>query len=150
MAMSSPSRGEELIDNELLLKPDIRVSPRTVRKYMLITPRGHPRKDQRWYTFVRNHASAILACDFFVVVTATFRLLYVFIVIEHQTRRIVLCNVTTNPTAAWTLQQLRETIPSDHRYRFLFHDRDSIFSPHLDQRLWPILSWADCIMNMAC
>jgi putative transposase len=133
MAMSSPSRGEELIANELLLKPSIRVSPRTVRKYMLITPRGHPRKDQRWYTFVHNHASAILACDFCVVVTATFRLLY--IVIEHQTLRIVLCNVTTNPTAAWTLQQLRETIPSDHRYRFLIHDRDGIFSPHLDQSL---------------
>ena len=82
--------------------------------------------------FVRNHAAAILACDFCVVVTATFRLLYVLIVIEHQTRRIVHCNVTTHPTAAWTLQQLREAIPSDHRYRFLIHDGDGIFSPQLD------------------
>jgi hypothetical protein len=65
-------------------------------------------------------------------VTATFRLLYVLIVIEHQTRRIVHCNVTTHPTAAWTLQQLREAIPSDHRYRFLIHDGDGIFSPQLD------------------
>ena len=89
--------------------------------------------NQRWSTFVRNHASAILACDFCVVVTATFRLFYVFIVIEHQTRRIVHCNVTAHPTAAWTLQQLREAIPSDHRYRFLIHDRDGIFSPLLDQ-----------------
>ena len=48
-----------------------------------------PRGDQRWSTFVRNHASAILACDFCVVVTATFRLLYVFVVIEHQTRRML-------------------------------------------------------------
>lgn len=54
-----------------------------------------------------------MACDFFVVVTATFRLLYVFVVIEHQTRRIVHCYVTTNPTAAWNLQQLREAIPYD-------------------------------------
>jgi hypothetical protein len=50
----------------------------------------------------------------------------------RHTRRIVHYNVTAHPTAAWTLQQLREAIPSDHRYRFLIHDRDSIFSPVLD------------------
>jgi putative transposase len=133
MAMSNPSCGEERIANELLLKLGIRVSPRTVRKYMQLHPWEQPRGDQRWSTFVRNHASAILACDFCVVVTATFRLLYVFIVIEHQTRRIVHCNVTAHPTAAWTLQQLREAIPSDHSYRFLIHDRDGIFSPLLDK-----------------
>jgi transposase InsO family protein len=133
MAMSNPSWGEERIANELLLKLGIRVSPRTVRKYMQLHPWEQPRGDQRWSTFVRNHASAILACDFCVVVTATFRLLYVFIVIEHQTRRIVHCNVTAHPTAAWTLQQLREAIPSDHSYRFLIHDRDGIFSPLLDK-----------------
>jgi len=133
MAMSNPSWGEERIANELLLKLGIRVSPRTVRKYMQLHPWEQPRGDQRWSTFVRNHASAILACDFCVVVTATFRLLYVFIVIEHQTRRIVQCNVTAHPTAAWTLQQLREAIPSDHSYRFLIHDRDGIFSPLLDK-----------------
>ena len=132
MALSNPSWGEERIANELLLKLGIRVSPRTVRKYMQLPPRGQPRGDQHWSTFVHNHASAILACDFCVVVTATFRLLYVFIVIEHQTRRVVHCNVTAHPTAAWTLQQLREAIPSDHRYRFLIHDRDGIFSPLLD------------------
>jgi len=123
MAMSNPSWGEERIANELLLKLGMRASPRTVRKYMQLHPWEQPRGDQRWSAFVRNHASAILACDFCVVVTATFRLLYVFIVIEHQTRRIVHCNVTAHPTAAWTLQQLREAIPSDHSYRFLVHDR---------------------------
>ena len=133
MAMSNPSWGEERIANELLLKLGIRVSPRTERKYMQLHPWEQPRGDQRWSTFVRNHASAILACDFCVVVTATFRLLYVFIVIEHQTRRIVHCNVTAHPTAAWTLQKLREAIPSDHSYRFLIHDRDGIFSPLLDK-----------------
>jgi putative transposase len=135
MAMNNPSWGEERIANELLLKLGIRVSPRTVRKYMPKGPPGHHRSDQRWSTFVRNHASAILACDFCVVVTATFRLIYAFIVIEHQTRRIVHCNVTRHPTAVWTLQQLRETIPSDHRYRFLIHDRDGIFSTQLDQSI---------------
>jgi transposase InsO family protein len=68
-----------------------------------------------------------------VVVTATFRLLYVFVVMEHATRRILHTNVTAHPTASWTLQQLREAIPADHGYRFLIHDRDSIFSQQLDQ-----------------
>ena len=133
MALNNPTWGEERIANELLLKLGIRVSPRTVRKYIPQRPWGQPRDNQRWSTFVRNHASVILACDFCVVVTATFRLLYVFIVIEHQSRRIVHCNVTAHPTVAWTLQQLREPIPSDHRYRFLIHDRDGIFSPLFDQ-----------------
>jgi putative transposase len=135
MALNNPSWGEERIANELLLKPGIWVSPRTVRKYMPKSPPGHPRSDQRWSTFVRNHASAILACDFCVVVTATCRLTHAFIVIEHQTRRIVHGNVTQDPTSVWTLQQLREPIRSDHRYRFLIHDRDGIFSPHLDHSI---------------
>jgi len=94
MALSNPSWGEERIANELLLKLGIRVSPRTVRKYIPKHPHEQPRGDQRWSTFVRNHAAAIVACDFCVVVTATFRLLYVLVVIEHHTRRIVHCNVT--------------------------------------------------------
>jgi putative transposase len=84
---------------------------------------------------VRNHAKIIIACDFCVVVTTTFRLLYVFVVIEHATRRILHINVTAHPSAPWTLQQLRAAIPSDHGYRFLLHDRDSIFSQHLDQNV---------------
>jgi putative transposase len=116
MAMSNPSWGEERIANGFLLKLGIRVSPRTVRKYMPLQPPGNPRGDQRWSTFLRNHASAILACDFCVVVTATFKLVYVLIVMEHQSRRIVHCNVAALPTPAWTLQQLREAIPSDHSY----------------------------------
>jgi hypothetical protein len=68
--------GEERIANELLLKLGIRISPRTVRKYLPKRPPGRPRGDLRWSTFLRNQATAILACDFFVAVTATFRLLY--------------------------------------------------------------------------
>jgi hypothetical protein len=93
MALSNPSWGEERIANELLLTMGIQVSPRTVRQYMPKRPGGGPRGYQRWATFVRNHAAAILACDFCVVVTARFRMLYVLVVIEHQTRRIVHCNV---------------------------------------------------------
>src|SRR5437879_11579002 len=93
---------------------------------------------QNWRTFVRNHAQCIVACDFLVVVTARFRTFYVFLRMEVGTRRIVHCNVTAHPTAAWTLQQLREAIPSDHSYRFLIHDRDSIFSAEVDRRLKPL------------
>ena len=120
---------------ERKLKPGIQLSPRTVRKYIPKRPNGGPRGDQRWSTFVRNHAAAILACDFSVVVTATFRLRYLLVVIDHQIRRIVHCHVTSHPTAAWTLQQLRETIPSDHCYRFPIHDRDENFSAKLDRAI---------------
>jgi hypothetical protein len=90
--------GEERIANELLVKLGIRVSPRTVRKYMPKQPSARPRGDQRWSTFLKNHAKAIVACDFFVAVTATFRLLYVFVVIEHGSRRLAHVNVTAHPT----------------------------------------------------
>ena len=88
---------------------------------------------QRWRAFVRNHAQGIVACDFCVVVTATFRFLYVFVLMEHATRRLLHVNVTAHPTAQWILQQLREALPCDHTYRFLIHDRDSIFSQQLDR-----------------
>ena len=68
-----------------------------------------------------------------VVVTATFRLLYVFVVIEHRSRRLVHCNVSAHPTAGWTLQQLREAVGFEERYQYLLHDRDSIFAKHLDE-----------------
>jgi hypothetical protein len=78
---------------------------------------------------LRAQAEGILACDFFVAVTASFRVLYVFLVMEVGIRRIIQCNVTAHPTADWTLQQFRECISGDKPYRFLIHDRDSIYSP---------------------
>jgi putative transposase len=136
MARENPSWGEERLANELLLKLGLRVSPRTIRKYLpkrLHPGRGKRTTTQRWQTFVRNHAQAIVACDFCVVVTATFRLLSVFVIMEHARRRILHTNVTAHPTASWTLQQLREAIPADHTYRCLIHDHDSIFSQQLDR-----------------
>jgi len=62
-----------------------------------------PDPQQRWLTFLRNHAKAVVACDFFVVITATFRTLYVFVVIEIGSRKILHQNVTAHPTAEWTL-----------------------------------------------
>jgi hypothetical protein len=88
---------------------------------------------------LQNHAAATLACDFFVAVTVTFRTLYVFVVIEHGTRRLAHPNVTSHPSAHWTLQQLREVLgevlgeSSDHK--FLIHDRDAIYARHLDSSI---------------
>ena len=135
MARENPLWGEERIANELLLKLRVRVSPRTVRKYMPKRPAGCPRGDQRWSTFLRNHAEAVIACDFFVAVTATFRLLYVFVVIHHSSRRLVHVNVTEHRTSAWTLQQLREAVGFEGSYRYLIHDRDSIFAKSLDESI---------------
>ena len=70
MATENPLWGKERIANELLVKFGMRVSPRTVRKYMPVRRPRQPRGDQRWSTFLKNHAKAILACDFFISVTA--------------------------------------------------------------------------------
>jgi transposase InsO family protein len=86
-------------------------------------------------TFVRNHAQAIVACDFFIVVTASFRVLYVFVLLEVGTRRIAHFNVTANPTATWTLQQFREVMMDAPSCRFVLHDRDRIYSSELDSAL---------------
>jgi len=135
MATENPLWGEERIANELLVKLGIRVSPRTVGKYVPKRPPGQPRGDQRWSTFLKNHAKAILACDFFIAVTATFRMLYVFVVIEHGTRRLAHVNATAHPSAEWTLQQLREVIGEEGGRQYLIHDRDKIFAKHLDDSI---------------
>ena len=118
MARENVLWGEERIANELLLKLGVRISPRTVRKYLPKRSPGRPRGDLRWSTFLKSHARGILACDF-----------------EHGTRRLAHVNVTTHPSAAWTLQQLREVIGDADDHRYLIHDRDSIFARHLDDSI---------------
>jgi putative transposase len=85
--------------------------------------------------FSKELRSGIIACDCCVAVTATFRILYVFVAMEHASRRLIHLNATAHPTAAWTLQQLREAIPSDHEYRFIIHDYHRIFSAELNASL---------------
>ena len=134
MGAENPTWGEERIADELQTKLGIRVSPRTVGKYLQSgRPVRTPDPKQRWLTFVHNHAKGIVACDFFVVVTAAFRTVYVFVIMELGTRRFLHQNVTAHPTAEWTLQQFREALADDHPYRFVIHDRDSIFSKDLDR-----------------
>jgi putative transposase len=138
MVSENVTWGEERVADELSLKLGIFVSPRTVRKYWPKPPDGAERRrtsSQHWRTFIKNHARGIVACDFLVAVTARFQVLYIFVIMEVGTRRILHYNVTAHPTADWTLQQFREAIPSDYSYQFLIHDRDSIFSQELDQQL---------------
>ena len=100
MARANRTWGEERIAAELLLKLGISLSARTVRRYMRRPRSAHPGSGtQAWTTFVRNHARDVLACDFFVTVTAQFRLLYVFVVLDVGTRRLLHWNVTEHPTA---------------------------------------------------
>jgi putative transposase len=138
MVRENPTWGEERVAAELSVKLRILVSPRTVRSYWPSrpSPRGTRKtSSQNWRTFVHNHAESLVACDFLLAVTARFRVLYVFVVMEVGSRQILHYNVTEHPTAGWTLQQFREALPSDHNYRLLIHDRDSIFSTEVDDEL---------------
>ena len=118
--------GAERIRGELL-KLGIKISKRTIQKYMSKT-----RKEagQTWSTFLKNHASHIWACDFTVVHDLLFRPLYVFVIIQLQTRRIVHAAVTRSPTDQWTAQQLREATPWEDGPKYLFRDRDNKFGAH--------------------
>jgi transposase InsO family protein len=136
MAVENRTWGEERIASELLVKLGLRVSPRTVRRYM---PSGSGSTrgpgSQAWSAFVRNHARSVLACDFFVTVTVGLRILYVFVVMEVGTRRILHWNVTDHPTAAWTAQQFRMVVSGDEPHRFVVHDHDSIYSEGVDRAI---------------
>ncbi|MCA1732925.1 MAG: integrase core domain-containing protein, partial [Acidobacteria bacterium] len=111
----------------------VRVSARTVAKYLRAggPRRRRARRDQRWSTFIRNHAKAIVACDFAVSMTLSFEIVYIFVAMELGSRRILHVNTTRHPTAEWTTQQLRCTVDLE-RHRYLLHDRDAIFSAGLD------------------
>jgi hypothetical protein len=138
MAAANVTWGEERIANELKLQLGIRVSPRTVGKYLRTgRPVRTPDPKQRWLSFVRNHARIIVASDFFAVITATFRMLYVFVIMDLGTRRILHHNATAHPTAEWTAQQFREALSDSHVYRFVIHDRDNIYTRELDRNYAP-------------
>lgn len=123
MAGANPLWGAPRIHGELA-KLGLSVSERTVSRLM---PRRRRPPSQTWRTFLQNHASALVALDFFTVPTLTGRVLFVLVVLAHERRRILHVNVTARPTSAWTRQQLREAFPWDVTPRFLLHDRDAIF-----------------------
>jgi transposase InsO family protein len=128
---SNPTWGAPRIQAELH-KLGIEVSDSTVRRYRPLPPRL---PSPTWRSFLENHLGDIAAMDFFVVPTATFRVLYVLVIMAHDRRRILHFNVTTSPSAAWTARQLIEAFPYDTLPRFLLHDRDKSFAGDVAQRV---------------
>jgi len=110
-------------------KLGIDVSQATVSKYM-----ARHRKPP-WRTFLDNHVTDLASMDFFTVPTATFRVLYVFIVLRHDRRQIVHFNVTSNPTAQWTARQIVGAFPFDTAPRYLLRDRDRIYGDTVQRRI---------------
>jgi putative transposase len=124
MSQTNPRWGAPRIHGELL-KLGIDVCQATVAKYMI---RRRQPPSQTWRTFLANHVGQIMAADFFVVPTATGRLLFVLVILAHARRRIVHVAVTEHPSAAWTSQQLREAFPWDQAPRYVVRDRDHAFA----------------------
>jgi putative transposase len=128
MSEANPLWGAPRIHGELL-KLGIFVGQSSVAKYM--ARHRHPPL-QTWRTFLANHIEQIMAADFFIVPTATYRLLFVLVILAHEHRRVVQVAVTDHPTAAWTKQQLRDAFPWDEAPRYLIHDRDHAFDGMVD------------------
>lgn len=101
---ANPTWGSPRIVDELR-KLGIEVAKSTVEKYR-IRPRKPP--SPTWKTFLKNPIQDLVALDFFTVPTVTFRVLFVLVILAHKRRRVVHCNVTEHPTAAWTAQQVVE------------------------------------------
>ena len=112
----NPTWGTPRIRDELA-KLGLTASTATIRKYR---PKSRGKPSQSWRTFLYNHASGIATMDFFVVPTATFRLLYVLVVMNHEQRKVVHFNITDSPTAAWTAQQIVNAFPHDTAPKYLF------------------------------
>jgi putative transposase len=119
MSLANPCWGAPRIHGEFL-KLGFEVSEATVAKYMV---RHRKPPSQTWRTFLANHAKDSVSSDFFVVPTVFFRVLFVFVIISHNRRRLVRVAVTEYPTAEWVPHQLPEAFPWDNAPRYLLRDR---------------------------
>ena len=115
-----------------LLKLGIDIGETSVSKYMV---RSRKPPSQTWRTFLENHLTQMVSIDFFTVPNIRFHVLYVFLVLAHDRRRILHFNVTAHPTAEWTGQQLREAFPFDQVPRYLLRDRDAIFGDEFREQV---------------
>ena len=114
-----------------LLKLGIEVSEATVSKY-IVRHRGPP--SQSWQTFLQNHSKELISLDFLTVPTASFKVLFVLVILSNEHRRILHFNVTDHPTAAWTAQQLVEAGGMDEKPRYLVRDQDAIYGEDLRRK----------------
>ena len=131
MAAANPLWGAPRIHGELC-KLGLTVSERTVSR-LLRRPRRP--SSQTWRTFLTNHVATLVSTDFFTVPTLTGRVLFVFVLLAHQRRRIVHFNITEHPTAQWTAQQVVDAFPWDEEPRYLLRDRDRIYGASFRQRI---------------
>ena len=117
--------------------PGRATTPAAVSKYMVRhrTPPSHT-----WRSFLDNHAKDLVSLDFFTLPTATFKVLFVFIVLRHDRRRIVRFNVTEHPSAEWTAQQMVDAFPWDTAPRYLVRDRDQTYGAYFDSRVDGVVS----------
>jgi transposase InsO family protein len=131
MSLANPLWGAPRIHGELMML-EIDIAQSTVAKYM-IRRRGPP--SQSWKTFLRNHADGVASCDFLIVPTIGFKLLYAFIVLGHGRRKLLHIGVTAHPTAEWTARQLTEAFPWDHAPAHLIRDNDAIYGSVVKKQL---------------
>ena len=126
MSLENPTWGAPRILSELALLGH------SVAEYRVRQPKP---PSQNWRTFLKNHVGQIAAVDFFTAPTVTFQMLYVFLVLRHDRRRVVDFNVTTGPTAQWAAQQIVEAFPFEEAPRFLLRDRDGIYGEYFRDRV---------------
>jgi len=134
MSRANPGWGAPRIHGELL-KLGIDIGETTVAKY-LVGPRRPPL--QSWKTFLANHMHQLVSADFFVVPTATFRLLFVFLVLSHDRRRVLHFGVTAHPASELTAQQLRHAFPREQQRDFCYEieTRAMALSSKRPQKHW--------------
>ena len=123
MSRDNPIWGAPKIHGELL-KLGIDIGETSVSKYMV---RHRRPPSQTWRAFLENHLKSMVSVDFFTVPTVRFQILYVFLVLAHDRRRILHFAVTAHPTAEWSVQQIREAFPWESAPQYLLRDRDCIF-----------------------
>jgi transposase InsO family protein len=121
MANDNPLWGAPRIHGELL-KLGYEISESTVLRYL--PKKGKRTTGQSWTTFLKNHAKEIISIDFLTVPTVNFKLLHVLVVIKHHRRKLIYFNVTKNPTAEWSIQQIRNMLFDYDAPKFLIRDRD--------------------------
>jgi putative transposase len=131
MWQTNPTWGALRIVGELR-KLGIKVAKSTVETYR-VRPQKPP--SPTWKTFLKNHVQDLVALDFFVVPTVTHKALYVLLILAHERRRVVHFNITENPTAPWTAQQVTEAFPWDEAPRYLLRDRDRVYGASFRQRV---------------
>jgi putative transposase len=131
MVAANPLWGAPRIHGELL-KLGFGISERTVSRLM---PKKDKNPAQTWTTFLRNHVGQLVSVDFFTVATIRLHVLYVFVILSHDRRRVRHFNVTEHPTAVWAAQQIVEAFPGDIAPRYLVRDRDAIYGHYFTARV---------------